>query len=190
MKVFTGSFGMVVVTMTCLLTCRTASPELAPNEQKKADNWHVYTAPDRSFSVELTCELVQKNVSATSTPSYEYSCGAEDSSGLRFFIVSVLNMTEEEKERMRDEAIFERSIKDSFSPNKRLAKLIPLKIENGIGREVVVTNMRDEMDNLRGRVIIFESRRYEVGFVASDIKALQSPMAERFLSTFKSSNPK
>jgi hypothetical protein len=60
-----------------------------------------------------------------------------------------------------------------------------LKIEDGIGREVVVTNTRDEMDNLRARVIIFGSRRYEVGFDASDIKALESPMAERFFSSFK-----
>ena len=54
-----------------------------------------------------------------------------------------------------------------------------------IGREVVVTNTRDEMDNLRGRVIIFGSRRYEVGFGASDIGALESTMAERFFSSFK-----
>ena len=86
---------------------------------------------------------------------------------------------------MRDEAAFERSVKDSFSPNKRLTKLIPLKIERGFGREVVVINSKDEMDNLRGRVIIFAGRRYEVGFVASDLKALGSPTAERFLSSFK-----
>jgi hypothetical protein len=185
MRVFFSSFSVVVVTITCLLTCRTASPELALNEPKKADNWHDYTPPDRSFSVEVPCEPVQKNVSAKSTPSYEYSCGGEDGSGLSFFIVSVLNMPDAEKARMRDEAAFERSVKDSFSPNKRVAKLIPLKIENGIGREFIVINTKDEMDNLRGRVIIFGSRRYHVGFVASNIKALESPMAERFLSTFK-----
>lgn len=185
MKVFTSSFSAVVITMTCFLTCRTASPEIAPNEQKKADSWHVYSAPDRSFSVELPCEPVQNNVSATSSPSYEYSCGVENDSGLSFFIVSVLNMPAAEKARMRNEDAFERSIKNSFSPTKRIAKLMPFKIENGIGREFVVINTKDEMDNMRGRVIIFGSRRYEVGFVASDIKALGSPVVDRFLSTFK-----
>lgn len=86
---------------------------------------------------------------------------------------------------MRDEAAFERSVKDSFSPNKRVAKLIPFKIENGIGREFVLTNTKDDMDNLRGRVIIFGGRRYDVGFAASDVKALDSPMVDRFFSTFK-----
>lgn len=185
MRGFSSSFSVVVVTMTCFLTCRTASPQRAPNEPKKADGWHVYTAPDRSFSVEVPCEPVPKNVSAASTPNYEYSCGVEDDSGLSFFIVSVLNMPDAEKARMSDEAAFERSVKDSFSPNKRVAKLIPFEIENGIGREFVVTNTKDEMDNLRGRVIIFGSRRYDVGFVASDVKALGSPRVDRFLSTFK-----
>src|SRR5258705_4411677 len=185
MRGFSSSFSVVVVTMTCFLTCRTASTERAPNEPKKADGWHVYTAPDRTFSIEVPCEPVQKNVAATSNPNYEYSCGVEDDSGLSFFIVSVLNMPDAEKARMRDEAVFERSVKDSFSPNKRVAKLIPFKIENGIGREFVVINTKDEMDNLRGRVIIFGSRRYDVGFVASDVKALESPMVDRFLSTFK-----
>jgi hypothetical protein len=185
MKVFFSSFSVVVVTMTCLLTCRTTSPEIAPVEQKKTDGWHVYTAPDRSFSVEVPCEPVQRNVSAEPTPLYQYSCGVEDDSGLSFFVVTVLEIPDAEKAKMRDEAAFERSVKDSFSPNKRFAKLIPFKIENGIGREFVVINTKDEMDNLRGRVIIFGSRRYDVGFGASDVKALESPIVDRFLSSFK-----
>jgi len=124
-------------------------------------------------------------VSAASTPIYEYSCAGEEASGLSFFLVLVSNMPDAERARMRDEAAFERSIKDSFSPNKRLAKLIPLKIESGFGREFVVINTTSEMDNLRGKVIIFAGRRYEVAFGASDLKALGSSRAERFLSTFK-----
>ena len=185
MKVFILSLGVIVVTMTSLFTCGTASPEAPTTDPQKADNWRVYIPPDRSFSVDLPCEALQRNVSATSSPIYEYACGGEDDSGLRFFSVSVLNMTDAESARMHDEAIFDRSVKDSFTPNHKLAKLMPLKIEGGIGREVVVTNTRDEMDNLRGRVIIFGSRRYEVGFGASDIKALESPMAERFFASFK-----
>lgn len=185
MKVFILSLGVIVVTMPSLFTCRTASPEPHTTDRLKADNWRVYIAPDRSFSVELPCAVVQRNVSATSSPIYEYGCGVEDDSGLRFFSVGVLNMTDAESARMRDESNFERSIKDSFPPNRKPAKLMTLKIEDGIGREVVVTNTRDEMDNLRARVIIFGSRRYEVGFDASDIKALESPMAERFFSSFK-----
>ena len=185
MKVFVSSFSVVVFTMTCFLTCQTTSPELAPVEPKKADGWHVYTAPDRSFSVEVPCEPVQRNVSAESTPIYQYSCGVENDSGLSFFIVTVLEMPDAEKARMRDEAAFERSVKDSFSPNKRFAKLIPYKIENGLGREFVLINTKDDLDNLRGRVIIFGSRRYDVGFGASDVKALESPVVDRFLSSFK-----
>ena len=185
MKVLIVSFIVVVVTTIGLGTCRTVSPAPAMNDQKKADDWHVYTAPDRSFSVELPCEPVQRNVSEPSTPVYQYSCGSADDAGFRFFSVSVLNMTDAENAKMRDEATFESSVKDSFSPNRKLSKLITLKIENGTGREVVVTNTRDEMDNLRGRVIIFGSRRYEVGFGATDLKALESPMAERFLASFK-----
>jgi hypothetical protein len=185
MKVFIVSLGVIVVTITSLFTCRTASPEPATPDPQKADNWRVYISPDRSFSVELPCAAIQRNVSATSSPIYEYGCGSEDDSGLRFFSVSVLNMTDAESVRMRDEATFERSVRDSFTPNHKLAKLVPLRIEDGMGREVVVTNTRDEMDNLRGRVILFGSRRYEVGFGASDIKALESPMAERFFSSFK-----
>ena len=185
MKVFMLSLGMIVVTMTSLFTCRTASPEPPTTDPQKAINWRVYISPDRSFSVELPCAAVQRNVSATSSPIYEYGCGGEDDSDLRFFSVSVLNMTDAESARMRDEATFEHSVIDSFTPNHKLANLKPLKIEDGIGREVVVTNTRDEMDNLRGRVIIFGNRRYEVAFGASDIKALESPMAERFFSSFK-----
>jgi len=86
---------------------------------------------------------------------------------------------------MQDEATFERSIRDSFPSNKRITKLTPLKIENGIGREFVLTNTRDDMDNMRGRVIVIGVRRYEVGFVAADLKALESQKAERFFASFK-----
>lgn len=185
MKVFILSLGVIVVTVTSLLTCRTAPTEPPATDPPKADNWRVYMPPDRSFSVELPCAAVQRNVSATSSPIYEYGCGAEDESGLRFFSVSVVNMSDTENAKMRDETIFERSVKDSFTPNHKLVKLLPIKIEDGIGREVVVSNTQDEMDNLRGRVIVFGRRRYEVGFGASDIKALESPMAERFFSSFK-----
>jgi hypothetical protein len=108
----------------------------------------------------------------------------EEAGGLSFFVISV-SKADFEGARLRDEAAFERSVKESFSPNKRLVKLIPIKIEGGIGREVIVTNTRDEMDNLRGRVIIFGKHRYEVGFGATDIKVLESPTAERFFATFK-----
>lgn len=100
-------------------------------------------------------------------------------------MILVLKLSDSEGARIRDEAAFERSVRDSFSPNKRLIKLIPIKIQGGLGREVIVTNTTDEMDNLRGRVIIYGSRRYEVGFVATDIKALESAAAERFFATFK-----
>jgi hypothetical protein len=60
-----------------------------------------------------------------------------------------------------------------------------LKIEDGIGREVVVTNTRDEMDNLRGESLSSGVVVTKLDLDASDIKALESPMAERFFSSFK-----
>lgn len=90
-----------------------------------------------------------------------------------------------EKPETRDEATFERSLMKSFDPHKRVVKITPIKIDGGIGREVIVTNTRDEMDNLRGRVIIFGTHRFEIGYVATDIKLLESPEANRFFASFK-----
>ena len=174
-----------LIILTCLFTCGTAPPEPPSAELKQNKDWRLYTPPDKSFSVELPCEPAQNNVSEASTPIYEYACGREESSGLSFFMVLVLKLSDSEGARIRDEAAFERSIRDSFSPNKRLIKLIPIKIQGGMGREVIVTNTTDEMDNFRGRVIIHGGQRYEVGFVATDIKALESAAAERFFATFK-----
>ena len=159
-----------LITLTCFFTCGTVPPEPASAEPKQNRDWRLYTPPDKSFSVELPCEPAQKNVSEPSTPIYEYTCGREESSGLSFFMVLVLKLSDSEGAKIRDEAAFERSVRDSFSPNKRLIKLIPIKIQGGMGREVIVTNTRDEMDNLRGRVIIYGGQRYEVGFVATDLK--------------------
>ena len=175
-----------ILTLISFLTCRTAPPpQPASAEPKQSSDWRLYTSPDKSFSVELPCEPSQKNVSATSTPIYEYTCGREETSGLSFFMVLVSHMSPAEGARMLDEAAFERSVKESFTPNKRIVKLVPIKVQGGTGREVIVTNTRDEMDNLRGRVIIFRTIRYEVGFGASDPKALESADAERFFATFK-----
>ena len=174
-----------LITLTCFFTCGTVPPEPASAEPKQNRDWRLYTPPDKSFSVELPCEPAQKNVSEPSTPIYEYTCSREESSGLSFFMVLVLKLSDSEGAKIRDEAAFERSVRDSFSPNKRLIKLIPIKIQGGMGREVIVTNTRDEMDNLRGRVIIYGGQRYEVGFVATDLKALESAAAERFFATFK-----
>ena len=173
-----------LITLTCFLACGTTPPESASAEPKQNSAWRLYTPPDKSFSVELPCEPAQKNVSEASTPIYEYACGREESSGLSFFMVLVLKLSDSEGARIRDEAAFERSIRDSFSPNKRLIKLIPIKIQGGMGREAIVTNTTDEMDNLRARVIIHGGQRYEVGFVATDLKALESAAAERFFATF------
>jgi hypothetical protein len=134
--------------------------------------------------VELPCEPTQTNVSEISTPSYQYSCVLEKADSLVFFAIYVFK-ADFEGATLRDEAAFERSVKDSLTPNKRIVKLVPIKIEGGIGREMVVINTRDDMDNGRVRVIIFGNHRYEVVFGATDIKLLESPTAERFFATFK-----
>jgi hypothetical protein len=143
-----------LITLTCFFTCGTAPRESSSAEPKQNKDWRLYTPPDKSFSVELPCEPAQKNVSEASTPIYEYACGKEESSGLSFFTVLVLKLSDSDGAWIRDEAAFERSIRNSFSPNKRLIKLIPIKIQGGMGREVIVTNTTDEMDNFRGRVIV------------------------------------
>jgi hypothetical protein len=144
----------------------------------------MYSPPDKSFSVELPCEPKQTNVSEPSTPSYQYACGLEESAGLHFFLMYVFK-ADFEGPRLRDEAAFERTVKDALTSNKRLIKLVPIKIEGGIGREMVFTNTRDDMDNGRVRVIIFGKHRYEIVFGATDLKDLESPTAERFFATFK-----
>jgi hypothetical protein len=40
--------------------------------------------------------------------------------------------------------------------------MVPINIASGIGREIIVTNTRDEMDNARARIIMTSSRRYDV----------------------------
>ncbi len=176
---------LILVTLTCLFTCRTVPPGTASPGPEQRGDWRLYTPPDKSFSVELPCDPARRNVSATPTPIYEYGCERAEASGLTFFSVSVLNMLDAERARMRDESAFEGSVRDSFTPNHRLVRLTLLKIEGGFGREVVSINTEDEMDNLRGRVIIFGGRRYEVGYLATDVKALESRTAERFLASFK-----
>lgn len=147
-------------------------------------DWRLYSPPDKSFSVELPCEPTQTNVSEPSTPSYEYSCGSEDAGGLRFFLIAV-SKADSEGAKPRDEAAFERTVKGMFPPNRRIVKIVPIKIDGGIGREIIITNTRDDMDNLRGRVIMFGSHLFAVGYVATDIKLLESPEADRFLAAFK-----
>lgn len=177
-----------LITLTCFFACGLAPPKSVssaptptptptPNGQ-----WRVYTPPDKSFSVELTCEPRQTNVSEPSTPIYQYACGLEESVGPHFFAIVVSKTNFEAK--VHDEAAFERSVKDSLTPNKRLIKLVPIKIEGGIGRELIFTNTRDDMDNGRVRVIIFGKYRYEILFGATDMKMLESPTAERFFATF------
>jgi hypothetical protein len=179
-----------LVTVTCFFSCEMAPPQSVlstptptPTATRNGD-WRVYTPPDKSFSVEFPCKPTQTNVSEISTPSYEYACGLEELVGLQFFTIGVFK-TDFEGAKLRDEAAFERSVKEALTPNKRLVKLIPIKIEGGIGREMIFTNTRDEMDNGRVRIIIFGNHRYEVVFGATDIKLLESPAAERFFSTFK-----
>ncbi len=188
MKGFIAHCGLILLS-TCLLRCGTVPAEVVVKPREPADGWRVFTAPDRSFSVELPCEPDRQNVSTPATPIYEYSCGGEDAGGLSFFSVSFFKISDKEKSRLQDEASFERSLRDSFPSHKRMTKLTPLKIENGIGREFVLTNTRDEMDNARGRVILIGVRRYEVGFIATDLKALESQKAERFFASFKPLEP-
>src|SRR4030095_2753881 len=178
------------ITVACFFSCGmapkksvtpspTPTPAPTPNGQ-----WRVYTPPDKSFSVELTCEPTQTNVSEPSTPIYQYACGLEESVGPHFFAI-VVSKTDFDVGKIRDEATFERSVKELLTPNKRLIKLVPIKIEGGIGREMIFTNTRDDMDNGRVRVIIFGKHRYEILFGATDLRMLESPVAERFFATFK-----
>ena len=184
MKSFIAHLGLILLS-TCLFTCGTAPRDVVVKPAEPNDGWRVFTAPDRSFSVELPCNPDQPNVSEPATPVYQYHCGGEVDGALRFFVVSALKLSEREKSKLQDEATFERSVKDSFTANKRIIKLIPLRIENGSGREFVVTNTGEDMDNMRGRVILYGVHRYEVAFVASNLKALESQEAERFFASFK-----
>ena len=195
-----GYFAVALLTTLCLLNCRTASerlgssttsvsanvrsdsialPNVHSNMTKVTDSWHVYTAPDKSFSVEVPCDLVdQYHIN-------EYSCDVGDESTLNFFLVHVLNMSDAARARMRDELEFERNIKSELTPNKHVTKMVPIKVDDGVGREILVTDTSDPEDNSRARIIIVGRRYYVVAFISNDPKALQSPMAERFLSTFK-----
>jgi hypothetical protein len=56
-----------------------ALPNVPSSLTKATDSWHVYTAPDKSFSVEVPCDLVdQYHIN-------EYSCDVGDDSTLNFF---------------------------------------------------------------------------------------------------------
>ena len=125
----------------------------------------------------------QTNVSASETPIYQYSCATTDDSAFTGFSVEVINISE--KAKMRDAAAFEQSIRDEFLPNKRVTKMVPIQISNGIGREIVVTNTRDPESKGRARVIVVGGRRYDAAFFSTDPNALESPRAERFFSSFK-----
>src|SRR4029434_2224583 len=122
------------ITVACFFSCGmspkkpvppspTPTPAPTPNGQ-----WRVYTPPDKSFSVELTCEPTQTNVSEPSTPIYQYACGLEESVGPHFFAI-VVSKADFEGPKPRDEAAFERSVKDSLTPNHRIIKILPIKIE-------------------------------------------------------------
>jgi hypothetical protein len=95
-----GYFAVALLTTISLLNCRTASerlgwstasvsanmrsdsvalPNVPSSLTKATDSWHVYTAPDKSFSVEVPCDLVdQYHIN-------EYSCDVGDDSTLNFF---------------------------------------------------------------------------------------------------------
>jgi len=192
---FIVSLAVSILSITCLWTCGSAPPSVPSsnsaspsvpsptppsNTTTAVGKWRVYTAPDKSFSVEVPCDLVDKyNI-------HEYSCKGEDDSSLNFFVVFVLNMSDAERAKMTDERKFERFIKeDLFPPNRRVTKMVPIKIENGIGREILVTNTTDSDDNERARVLIVGKSCYEVAFVSTDPKDLESAGTERFLSSFK-----
>ena len=197
------------LTVAVLVTCRTASPNVGSshsspsvvssptisaspnvsssnvpsNGAKPDDSWRVYTPPDKSFSVEVPCDIDQTNVSVSETPIYQYSCATTDDSAFTGFSVEVMNISE--KAKPRDEAAFDQSIRDEFLPDKRVTKMVPIEISNGIGREIVVTNTKDPDSKGRARVIVVGGRRYDVAFISTDPKALESPRAERFFSSFK-----
>lgn len=171
-----------LITVTGFFACGTAPSASVSPAPTPGSDWRLYTPPDKSFSVELPCEPRQTNVSASATPIYEYSCDPNDAGNLRFFTILV---TDFQGAKIPDDAAFERSIKESFPPNRRIVKIVPIKIDGGIAREMIMTNTRDEMDNARARVIIFGSHRFEVGYLASDVKLFESPEAERFFAGFK-----
>jgi hypothetical protein len=172
-----------LIAVTCFFSCGIEPVQSVSSAPARNGDWRLYTPPDKTFSVELPCEPAQTNVSASS-PSYEYSCHLEEADNLRFFTISVWK-ADFEGAKIRDEAAFERSVKESFTPNHRMVKIVPIRIDGGIRREVIVTNTRDEMDNLRGRVIIFGNHRFEVAYVATDMKRLESVEADRFFTGFK-----
>jgi hypothetical protein len=191
---------VALLTTICLLNCRIASerlgssptsvsanvgsdsvalPNVPTSMTKATDSWHVYTAPDKSFSVEVPCDLVdQYHIN-------EYSCYVDHDSSLDFVAIDVLVMSDAARARMRDEVEFEREIKRQLRPNRHVTKMVPIKVEDGVGREIHITNTTDSDDNMRSRIIIVGRRYYIVSFDSNDPKALESPSAERFLSTFK-----
>jgi len=175
---------LILITATGFFSCGTAPTQPVASARTPNDGWHVYTSPDKSFSAELPCEPKQTNVSDVSTPVYQYSCHAEGSDVLRAFVITVMK-ADLEIGKTHDEAAFERSVKETFTPNHHIVKMIPIKIDGGIGREIFVTNERDDMDNIRGRVIIFGGHRFEVAYLATDIKLLESPEPDRFFAGFK-----
>ncbi len=125
----------------------------------------------------------QTNVSASETPIYQYSCATTDESAFTGFSVEVMNISE--KAKVRDAAAFEQSLRDEFLPNRRVTKMVPIEISNGIGREIVVTNITNPESTGRARVIVIGKRRYDAAIFSTDLKALESPLAERFFSSFK-----
>lgn len=149
------------------------------NSVTTVDRWRVYNSPDKSFTVEVPCELVdESNIG-------EYLCGLSDSDS-DIFTVFVTNLSDVQRDKINDDVKFERYIKeDLFPPNRRVTQMAPIAIENGIAREILVTNSRDSDDNGRLRVMLVGSRIYHVGLLSSDPKNLKTPKAERFLSSFK-----
>ena len=172
-----------LIAVTCFFSWGIERPQSVSSAPVRNGDWRLYTPPDKSFSVEFPCDPAQTSVSASS-PTSEYSCHLEEADSLRIFMISVWK-ADFEGAKIHDEAAFERSVKESFTPNHRIVKIIPIQIDGGIGREVIVTNTRDEMDNLRGRVIIFGNHRFEVGYFATDMKRLESAEADRFFAGFK-----
>jgi hypothetical protein len=189
-----------VVSSSCLFaliflfTCGTAPREsasstpatsIAPStaKPKDKDEWRVYTPPDKSFSVELPCEPMRTNVSADATPTYQYACGVEEFS--RLYMIYVMELSDTWKAKLRDAAELERSIRESFAPNKRVVKMTPFTVEGGIGREIIVHNLKNPEELSRGRVIVIGARHYQIAFGSDDEKALHGPDAERFFASFK-----
>ena len=192
---------VVLIALTTLLAygaaCHESPPSAAQQQsaspasqqsspvQRQNEKWQVYVPPDKSFSVELPCEPKQRNVSEPSTPVYAYGCGEEEASSLRFFEITVANVPNTELAKMRDDAVFERTIRGWFTPNHRIIKLSPIKVDGDIGRELILQNKNDDMDNSRARVILSRGRHYDVAFGSTDVKELESQIAERFFATFK-----